>query len=348
MPAGDFAHTVEPPDLTAWATRRYAVPLFLSWHQGALPTLRAVLRPQHHRMHDAPGQQRKRPGDYQRSDEQGHHGVAMLANSMTVRMPDRDRQHRQGEYGQQVDGAPRPPQPDLMNEKGAHAHHDHEGDPDPADRPVRQRSLRGGELNHPQGKRRYRGEGVKLDGRRGGKQWREGHGFLLPLAPRECGGAEFPGFVRHVKFCKRGVGGWCGCAVEPCSTQSLRTCDGSIGAGSIRRQKRDCLDAVIPFLHPASDIMVPPFDSEPSMKVFILRAVALLALAVLPGCTSDSGTPPQPSFYTSLANDGATVDATAAASMISGYRGNNGLGAVEVDADLMRMAMDHARVMAAK
>jgi uncharacterized protein YkwD len=84
------------------------------------------------------------------------------------------------------------------------------------------------------------------------------------------------------------------------------------------------------------------------MKVFILPAAALLALAVLPGCTSDSGTPAQPSFYTSMANDSASVDAAAAASMISGYRGNNGLGVVEVDADLMRMAMDHARTMAAK
>jgi uncharacterized protein YkwD len=34
--------------------------------------------------------------------------------------------------------------------------------------------------------------------------------------------------------------------------------------------------------------------------------------------------------------------------MISGYRGNNGLGAVAVDPELMRMAMDQARVMAAK
>jgi uncharacterized protein YkwD len=34
--------------------------------------------------------------------------------------------------------------------------------------------------------------------------------------------------------------------------------------------------------------------------------------------------------------------------MISGYRGNNGLAAVEVDADLMRMAEDQARLMAAK
>jgi uncharacterized protein YkwD len=84
------------------------------------------------------------------------------------------------------------------------------------------------------------------------------------------------------------------------------------------------------------------------MRVFIPRALALLALVALAGCTSEPGPPAQPSFYASLADAGATVDAAAAASMISGYRGNNGLGAVEVDSDLMRMAMDHARAMAAK
>ena len=84
------------------------------------------------------------------------------------------------------------------------------------------------------------------------------------------------------------------------------------------------------------------------MRVFILPAVALLGLAALSGCTGDSGPPAQPSFYVSMADAGTTVDAAAAASMISGYRGNNGLGAVAVDADLMRMAMDHARIMAAK
>jgi uncharacterized protein YkwD len=94
--------------------------------------------------------------------------------------------------------------------------------------------------------------------------------------------------------------------------------------------------------------MVRPFDSEPSMRVFLLSAAALLGLALLPGCTSESGPPPQPSFYVSMADAGAAVDAAAAAAMISGYRGNNGLGGVAVDADLMRIAMDHARTMAAK
>src|SRR5260370_123116 len=83
------------------------------------------------------------------------------------------------------------------------------------------------------------------------------------------------------------------------------------------------------------------------MRVF-LPALALLGFAALAGCTSESGPPTQPSFYASMADPGATVDAAAAASMISGYRGNNGLGTVEVAHDLMRMAMDHAHAMAAK
>ena len=38
------------------------------------------------------------------------------------------------------------------------------------------------------------------------------------------------------------------------------------------------------------------------MKVCILPALALAGLAVLSGCTSDSGNPAQPSFYASMAD----------------------------------------------
>jgi uncharacterized protein YkwD len=81
-----------------------------------------------------------------------------------------------------------------------------------------------------------------------------------------------------------------------------------------------------------------------------MRILPLLVLPGFIGLAGCGGTAPpaQPSFYVSMADEGATVDAAAAASMISGYRGNNGLGAVEVDSDLMRMAVEHARAMAAK
>jgi len=80
----------------------------------------------------------------------------------------------------------------------------------------------------------------------------------------------------------------------------------------------------------------------------VLPLTAMLGLTALAGCVGEAPPPSQPSFYVSMADENAAVDATAAASMISGYRGNNGLGAVEVDPELMRMAMDHARTMAAK
>ena len=73
----------------------------------------------------------------------------------------------------------------------------------------------------------------------------------------------------------------------------------------------------------------------------------MLTAGLLAACTAElpSG---QPSFYASMASPDAQVDAAAAASMISGYRGNNGLGAVAVDPELMRMALEQARGMAAR
>jgi uncharacterized protein YkwD len=75
----------------------------------------------------------------------------------------------------------------------------------------------------------------------------------------------------------------------------------------------------------------------------------LLATA-LAGCFLGDNDPPagQPSFYRSLAQPGVEIDAAAAQSMISGYRKNNGLGAVTIDPILTRMAQEQARVMAAR
>src|SRR6188472_2731475 len=76
-----------------------------------------------------------------------------------------------------------------------------------------------------------------------------------------------------------------------------------------------------------------------------LSCVALGGALFLVGCAADT-TSEQPSFYQSLATSGATVDANAAASMLTGYRRNNGLGAVVIDQDLMRAAMEQSRAMA--
>jgi uncharacterized protein YkwD len=74
--------------------------------------------------------------------------------------------------------------------------------------------------------------------------------------------------------------------------------------------------------------------------------VVILALLALAGCTADYGPKAEPSFYRNLAQPGAQLDAEAAASMISGYRTNNGLPAVTLDPELTRLAEAQAATMA--
>src|SRR3974390_1930915 len=71
------------------------------------------------------------------------------------------------------------------------------------------------------------------------------------------------------------------------------------------------------------------------LRLFALL-VAPLALGACAG--TDNYVPKgEPSFYRNLAQPGAELDPAAAASMISGYRGNNGLSAVTLDPELMRL-----------
>lgn len=79
-------------------------------------------------------------------------------------------------------------------------------------------------------------------------------------------------------------------------------------------------------------------------------AVTLTSLFAvgLYGCGNIPEPAPEPSFYRSMAQPGAQVDSAAAASMISGYRRNNGLGAIDVDPVLTQLADQQARAMARK
>jgi uncharacterized protein YkwD len=77
----------------------------------------------------------------------------------------------------------------------------------------------------------------------------------------------------------------------------------------------------------------------------LATVVAVLGLGA---CAMDRDPPSQPSFYKSLASAGAVLDTASAQSMISGYRQNNGLGTVTVDAELNRIAAEHSRTMAAR
>lgn len=75
-------------------------------------------------------------------------------------------------------------------------------------------------------------------------------------------------------------------------------------------------------------------------------ALMTLAFAWLAGCADTYVPKVQPSFYRNLTQPGAELDAAAAASMISGYRANNGLPAVALDPELMRLAQAQAEAMA--
>ena len=77
-------------------------------------------------------------------------------------------------------------------------------------------------------------------------------------------------------------------------------------------------------------------------------AVAIAGLLALGGCAADVATIEQPSMYASMASPAAKLDPVAAASMISLYRQNNGLGAVVVDPDLMKLAEQQSQAMAGR
>ena len=77
-------------------------------------------------------------------------------------------------------------------------------------------------------------------------------------------------------------------------------------------------------------------------------AAAILIALLLAGCAGNEAPVQQPSMYADMAVPGAKLDAQAAAIMISQYRQNNGLGMVEVDPELMRLAEAQSQVMADK
>jgi len=78
-----------------------------------------------------------------------------------------------------------------------------------------------------------------------------------------------------------------------------------------------------------------------------LIGALLLGGSALAGCAgAEVPLKGEPSFYRTMAQPGAQLDSAAAASIISGYRANNGLPAVAIDAELTRLAAAQAAVMA--
>ena len=81
----------------------------------------------------------------------------------------------------------------------------------------------------------------------------------------------------------------------------------------------------------------------------MIRAmIAMIGLLALGGCAADAPSTEQPTMYLSMANGSARLDPQAAASMISLYRQNNGLGAVAVDPELMKLAEAQSQAMASR
>src|SRR6516162_8382223 len=76
-------------------------------------------------------------------------------------------------------------------------------------------------------------------------------------------------------------------------------------------------------------------------------AAAILVTLLLAGCAAEAPVE-TPAMYVNMAEPGAHLDPIAAASMISQYRQNNGLGTVAVDPDLMKLAETQSAAMAAQ
>ena len=80
-----------------------------------------------------------------------------------------------------------------------------------------------------------------------------------------------------------------------------------------------------------------------------VRFMPLALPGLLIACAGDrDASTAEPSFYRKLTETGAQLDSATAASMISGYRANNGLTSVTVDPDLMKLAQAQAQAMASR
>src|SRR6201999_1049757 len=82
--------------------------------------------------------------------------------------------------------------------------------------------------------------------------------------------------------------------------------------------------------------------------IMSLRAAAAILLTLLLAACATEAPVETPAMYVDIAQPGARLDPIAAASIISQYRANNGLGAVAVDPELMRLAEAQSQAMADK
>src|ERR1700683_204200 len=99
----------------------------------------------------------------------------MVLDAMPPGVKYRHGQHDQRENRQQMNWTPRPPQPDGVNPEGADAARKHERDPHPADRAMRDRSLRRAELDDAENKGGHCRKSVKSNGAGGLEQRSKSH-----------------------------------------------------------------------------------------------------------------------------------------------------------------------------
>jgi uncharacterized protein YkwD len=76
--------------------------------------------------------------------------------------------------------------------------------------------------------------------------------------------------------------------------------------------------------------------------------IAIFGLLLLAGCAAEKPTSELPAIYVNMAEPDAHLDSEVAASMISQYRQNNGMGAVVIDPELIRLAESQSQAMASK
>jgi hypothetical protein len=76
--------------------------------------------------------------------------------------------------------------------------------------------------------------------------------------------------------------------------------------------------------------------------------IAMIGLLALAGCAGEVPSTEQPTMYLNMADGDARLDPVAAASMISLYRQNNGVGPVTVDPELMKLAEAQSQAMASR
>src|SRR5260370_40486469 len=82
-------------------------------------------------------------------------------------------------------------------------------------------------------------------------------------------------------------------------------------------------------------------------RALMRRFAAVFVTLLLAGCASEAPVE-TPAMYVNMAEAGAKLDPVAAASMISQYRQNNGLGAVVVDPALVKLAEAQSQAMASQ